>query len=415
MDRLGLPAPWRSPDPDVLEKREGGGCLVVFGIPFFLAGLFILQIPLGFLPVQSDLRAWDWLFALLFGVPFTAVGAVLMFGRSGLAIDRRRGEMVRWWGFLVPMRRKARPLPEFRLVRLENDADSESSGYTVRLAADGPGESPVLGSRGEYLEAHQLAEALAKFLNRPLEDVTTGKRVLRDPDRLDESLRARVRRLKERLPDPPAPPPGMTTRVEQTAGGVVLVLAGSRPGLFRQVPLVFAVCFAGGVLTVFVLPLSTLPMPEGFRWVFLGFVGFFFVLLPVWTAVRGYVRRSLASTRVEATRAGLRVEESEGGKKRVTEIPADELEDLTLPDRRSVLESVEVPGKGRLEGLGDTGTPRLPDGRPVPRILLKILEMVRSPGITARSDRVIVTFGRGLRADEAAYVYALVLRALAGD
>jgi hypothetical protein len=416
MDRPNLPAPWTSPDPDVLEKREGGGCLMVFGLPFFLVGLFILQIPLGILPVQASLGGSVWLFALLFGVPFTAIGGALMFGRSGLVLDRRKGEIVRWRGLLLPMKRTPVSLAGFHRVRLDRDSGGgESSAYGVRLAGDGPDGSFLVQSVQDYGEAHRLAEALAKFLGWPLEDRSTGKRVVREADRLDESLRDRVRRLKERLPEPPPPPPGMRTRVEQTVGGVVLVIPGSSMGAFRFVPLVFSLIFAGGVLTVFVLPLSTLPMPEGIRWVFLGFVGFFFVILPVWTAVRHFLRRSHAYARVEANRALLRIEESEGGKKRVTEIPADELEDLTLPDRRSMLETVEIPGKKRITGLGDTGTPRLPDGRPVPRVLLKIMEMVRSPGITARSDRAIVTFGRGLPEAEAAYVYALVLRAVAGD
>jgi hypothetical protein len=416
MDGPNLPARWRSPDPDVLERREGGGCLAVFGLPFLLAGLLSLQIPLGIIPLQGSLNGSKWLFALLFGVPFTAVGGALMFSRGGLVIDRRRGEIVRWWGLLVPLKRTPVSLAGFYRVCLDrNSEDGESSGYRVRLTREEPGGSFLVQFVPDYGEARRLAEALAKFFGWPLEDVATGKPVVREADRLDESLRNRIRRLKERLPDLPAPPPGMRTRVEETVGGVVLVIPGSSMGIFRFVPLVFSLFFAGGVLAVFVLPLSTLPMPEGIRWIFLGFVVFFFVILPVWTAVRHFLRRTRASTRVEAGRAVLRVEESEGRKKKVTEIPADELEDLTLPDRRSMLDAIEVPGQKRLAALGDTGTPRLPDGRPAPRLLLKIMDMVRSPGVTARSDRTTVTFGRGLPEDEAAYVYVLVLRALAGD
>ena len=31
-------------DPDIIEKKSGGGCLTLFGIPFFLAGLWVLLI-----------------------------------------------------------------------------------------------------------------------------------------------------------------------------------------------------------------------------------------------------------------------------------------------------------------------------------------------------------------------------------
>jgi hypothetical protein len=65
-----------------------------------------------------------------------------------------------------------------------------------------------------------------------------------------------------------------------------------------------------------------------------------------------------------------------------------------------------------LKDLGDTGTPRLPDGPPIPKILLTLMRLVPTRGITARSDRVVVTFGRGLPDDEIAYLYALVRKIL---
>ena len=59
-------------------------------------------------------------------------------------------------------------------------------------------------------------------------------------------------------------------------------------------------------------------------------------------------------------------------KRETTEIPADELEELEYADRRSVLNRIEMPGMKRLKDFGDTGTPRLPDGRPVPKILFAL-------------------------------------------
>ena len=59
-----------------------------------------------------------------------------------------------------------------------------------------------------------------------------------------------------------------------------------------------------------------------------------------------------------------------------------------------------MPGMKKLKDFGDTGTPRLPDGRPVPKILLTLMRLMPSQGITARSDKVAVNFGKGLPDDE---------------
>jgi len=95
------------------------------------------------------------------------------------------------------------------------------------------------------------------------------------------------------------------------------------------------------------------------------------------------------------------------------EIPVDELEDLIAPVVRSVMDTVEVPGMKKVP-LGNTGTPRMPDGRPVPRFLLSLMKMKGSRGIIARSDKTAVEFAGGLDDAEAAYLFALIRRAIAG-
>ena len=68
----------------------------------------------------------------------------------------------------------------------------------------------------------------------------------------------------------------------------------------------------------------------------------------------------------------------------------------------------------KLQDFGDTGTPHLPNGWPVPKIILALMRMVPSQGITARSDRAAVTFGKGLPEDELAYLHALIRKTLTG-
>ena len=52
----GKKSPLTYRDSGTLEIRSGGGCLSVFGLPFLLAGLFVMQIPLGLIPVEGSPR-----------------------------------------------------------------------------------------------------------------------------------------------------------------------------------------------------------------------------------------------------------------------------------------------------------------------------------------------------------------------
>ena len=39
---------------DILVYKKGGGRIALFGLPFFLAGLFVAQIPFGIIPVDVE-------------------------------------------------------------------------------------------------------------------------------------------------------------------------------------------------------------------------------------------------------------------------------------------------------------------------------------------------------------------------
>ncbi|MCX5808371.1 MAG: hypothetical protein NTX36_03195 [Proteobacteria bacterium] len=99
-------------DPDILQIRKGGGCLTLFGLPFFIAGLFVLQIPFGLIPMRME-GGGPLVFYIVFpiGIAFAVVGAALAFGRNGVIIDRRRQTILKWWGLIIPFK-KNRISPE---------------------------------------------------------------------------------------------------------------------------------------------------------------------------------------------------------------------------------------------------------------------------------------------------------------
>jgi hypothetical protein len=152
-------------------------------------------------------------------------------------------------------------------------------------------------------------------------------------------------------------------------------------------------------------------MPDWIRYFFLGFIGLFFIAGPVVSALLNVLRLKNQFERITVTKAFLRVEALKQGKRSTVEIPVDELEDLVAPTARSVMDTIEVPGMKKVP-LGNTGTPRMPDGRPVPRFLLSLMKMTGSKGIMARSDKTVVEFAGGLDEAEVAYLFALIRKTI---
>lgn len=50
------PPPFRRTESGAVELRQGGGCLALFGLPFLLAGVFLLLGSLGLVPVKDEFQ-----------------------------------------------------------------------------------------------------------------------------------------------------------------------------------------------------------------------------------------------------------------------------------------------------------------------------------------------------------------------
>jgi hypothetical protein len=411
----GKSPPFYYKDSGTLELRSGGGCLSIFGLPFLLAGLFVMQIPLGLIPMEGSPGPLPSVFVVLFGAVFAAVGAGLVFGRSGIVLDRGMGRVIQWWGLLVPMKRRVYMMDAIRQVEMDfsrGDSDSAAT-WPVKLSGEGIPKPIAVVQPASFAEARQVAEELSRFLRKPLVDSSTGERVTRDPEHLDESWRDRMRRTGEATAPVPSEPPGMRSRVERTGEGVVFHVPGPPVSGLHYLPVLFPLAFAGAVAWFFLPAILTLPMPDFIRYVFLGFIGLFFIAGPVVSALLNVLRLKNQFERITVTKSFLRVEALKQGKRATVEIPIDEMEDLVAPTARALMDTVEVPGMKNVP-LGNTGTPRMPDGRPVPRFLLSLMKMAGSRGVTARSDKAVVEFGAGLDEAEVTYLLALIRKTIAG-
>lgn len=407
-------SPFIYKDQATLEIRRGGGCISIFGLPFLLAGLFIMQIPLGIIPMEDSPGAIPSIIIVLFGSIFAAVGTCLVFGRSGIIIDRGRGRVLQWYGLLVPMKRTEYMLDSIRQVEMSfsrGDSDSAAT-WQVKLSGEEIAKPISVLQPTNFTEARQLAEELSRFLRKPLVDSSTGESVTRDPEHLDESFRDRVRRTGEAVSVLPPEPSTMRSRVERTGDWIIVHIPGQAKSGIYYIPVFFSLVFAGIVVWFFLLPIIASPMPGFIRYVFLSFISLFFIAGPVISVLLRVFRLKKEFERIIITKDVLRVEALKQGKHATTEIPVSELEDLVAPTLREVMNNTETPGMKKVS-LGDTGTPRMPDGRPMPSFMLSLIKMVGSKGIIARSDKAVVEFASGLDEAEIAWIFALIRKTIA--
>lgn len=323
-------------DANRLSWSSGGGtALTVFGLVFLLPGLAVLIGPELGLEMKSESGGPAPLgLRLILGGMFGSVGAACAFGRAGVAIDRGRDQLTRWWGLaFLPLHRKTYTLSNYGLVSLSREVrtSSNSNGgrssytvYPVRLRAE-HGEDVTLQEPRDRMQARRRAEQVAKFLETGMADSSKGPERVRAAGTLDMCIRDQ---LKDSPPESPAQPrlrvgsygrEGRTAVIE--APGPNFFSAGGIMGIVVLFP---ALMFSGFV-AMMMLPGAKPP----FTYFMLAFCAFPIVfsaspLLLAW-------RRSAIRERITVTPDAIEIQRSGPFAGGTTRIPFEQLEEVETP------------------------------------------------------------------------------------
>lgn len=405
---LEMQSSFERPGPDILMVRGGGGCLSVFGTPFFVAGIGMIFVAAGLIPISNadEVPAWFYLFLPFFALPFVLVGGNLMLGRSGIIIDRGENRLREWWGLLRPMKWKEWPLQSFTLVRLRRESGDSADFFPVELWGVNGEPRVQIMAPGDFDKALNAAKDLARFLALPLEDVSARVKVARALEYLDETYYERLRREGLKV-NREIRPPDMRTEVNSEPGRLELTLPPRRFHIGHLIAILIP--FVPGVaLLIWLYP-----------WMFEeGFADFWRHLLAALAlgipALIGFwILKHLLGERtsliVTPESLSLRYEQNLFPKKTVVqEIPVKELIDLSFPTFQNIMESSST----ALHDKTDTASALTPDGRPLSGWMLKMARSAPHPGITVRSSQLEINFGRGLPEDELGYLCTLIRQAL---
>ena len=407
--------PFHLATPDRLQIREGGGCMSVFGLPFFVAGVFLFLTMIGAVPISNadEMPAWGWPFMLLMAVAFTGVGGTLVFGRSWTTIDRAERQVIKQMGLLMPMHERIVRLDGYTVVRLgfeQGDSDTVDK-FPVALKHPSGAVLPLC-SCTDYAQARESAKAVAAHLRLEIEDASSDHPVRLTAGDVDTSFRQRLRREGAMHADP-VRPPGARSQVTHDLGEVTLVIP-SRP----MHPLTIATTLIPiGIILAIGPPLSTFfkesNTPDPVGWAFLGFLALFFGVLPVSTIVGSFLRSRRGATIVEVTRERLRIlERGIWRTRQIASFDTDDILDVDYSSRESSTASARRAAEEQAFAA-HPDAPRVVSPR-VDRIITKLARFARGKGVTLKTRTGITAFGQGLDDEEIRYLCSVVRRALAG-
>ena len=405
--------PFKLVTPERLQIREGGGCMSVFGIPFFAAGVFLFLSLIGIVPVSNadELPTLAWPLLVLMAIAFTAVGGGLVFGRTWTTVDRVQREVVKQMGLIVPLHQRTIPLDGYTAVRLgfvEGDSDTSDKFPVALKGSTGP--DLVLWNATVYEQARECAGALGELLHLEIEDATTDHAVRLPAGQIDRPLRERLRTASGLYSDVSRP---RDARSQVTRAGDTITIE-------IPLPRTHWLWLAAGLIPLAVLAFlvpafarffrqSQTPDPVG--WIFLGFLTLFFGILPTLTAFNAFMRSRRGATIVEISKQGVRIRQRGAWTTRTTaSLAASDILDVDYTSRESAVASATRAAEQKImqsypEHAG-TASPR------VERLVAALTRFVTNKGLTFKTRKGLTTVGQGLGDDEVRYLHSLIRRAL---
>ena len=402
---------FRKVAPDRLEIREGGGCMTVFGLPFFGAGVFMLLAVAGLIPVEGDDDLATRIVLPLLGIVFTLVGGGLSFGRAWTIVDGTRREVIKQWGLLVPMRSESERVDNLTSVALEFQKGDSDSADTFRVSLKArTGRHIQLCSSTQFADARSCAIAVAEMLRVDFEDASTDHPVRLMAGQVEMPLQQRLQ-MEGRPSGSPQRPSNARSNVQRERDALRITIPTPRSHpiayVLTLIPVALATAFATSMHEFF--RQTRTPAPVG--WAFLGFCLLFFGVLPAVTALNGYLRTRRGGTIVTVSPSGIGIQERGAWRTgRLNSLPAVDILDIDFSTRESVGHVARLAAEQRARDLSEARS--TPIGPRTERMLKSLSRFAQADGITIKTRQGFTTFGKGLDDEEILYLHALVRQAL---
>ena len=386
--------------------------MAAFGLLFFGAGVFMLLVASGIVPVGNadEMPRLGWAVLFFMGVVFSAVGGTIAFGRTWTTLDISQRLVIKQWGLLVPLREQTHALDGYSAVTLgfiEGDSDT-ADRFPVGLRAPAGGDFRLC-SYPSYATSRECAVAVARHLELDVEDASTDHRVRVSPNDADRSIRHRTVDFSRE--DTAPRPAGARSEVSRDGGAVRIVIPQRRmhPAAmaFGLTPIVIPVVLASWLMEFF----RRTQTPGAIGWVFVGWLAFLFGFLPAMTVLNAFLRSRRGRTIVHVSRNGIEILERGAWRTRSTAAHgAGDILDVDYSTRESA--AAFARDAAEQEAMTSTGADSATAGPRLERLLAWLTRFAKGRGLIVKTRTGLTTFGAGLEDDEIRYLHSIVRRAL---
>ncbi len=379
---------------DILELKSGGGCLSLFGLPFFLAGVFLLLATIQIVPFSNanEMPWWSWLILGFMGIAFSAVGAALVFGRSWISLNRRTGSVTIARGLMLPIWTTTYSMGDYQSLELRLQTGDSASADSYTLWLIGGDKELKLYSNIDYGSAITEGTKLSEFCSLSLVDKTSDH-----PQILSSSHEAVSESSEQTGIRKPLRPMFLTCLVEENTDELVI----SAPAKSNLIGVLIQLGFALAIILFVLRPLSGFfvhsSTPSAIGNVFLGFILVFFVAIPLFNALWKLVSTQKYSfvTSVNSNRLKLQYPQQ---RNREVIINSEEIINLDYSTKESQLDAVASQTAGFSY-----------------KAMNWISKLVKARGIILKSRKGIFYLFAGLSDEETLYLYRLISYYLYGS
>lgn len=355
--------------------------IILLGAILCVPGLALMLVGFNILPVFGTDAPINGVFAFgMCGLVLFLLGSLVSCYRRWLTFDLSRRSLTIESGMLVPMFQRERNLSDFSLVSIHHESVRGAGDiYPVILTARETGNDYSVNRGATYAQAYIQAATLAKFLDLPIWDISSGHSLEIAPSDLAHPLQVRLQ--ADTAIDPLRNAPAMKRIHLEESPTATLITVPHLSKITQENYFVVAI-----VILAVAMILITKPGSLEFKFIMTGIFALIGgIVILVYLIILWIARYS--STVVAIDNHALRIEERCGKLTRHTVvIPIADIIDIdysVVNDRRRSKFSGGILGK--LDG---------------------------SQKITLKTKMGLYTFAAGLPDNEVKYCYSLIEKAL---
>jgi hypothetical protein len=398
-----------------IRVREGGGCLLVIGLPFIALGLVFFAGGTGLVPFDNadEVPLWALVVTAAMGAIVAVTGAALVFGRRVVEIDTRLGQVRREQRLFFPLSKEQWPLAEFDAVLLRTGDDASSSDgpaqHEVALRGRAGQGHVVVSHTAAYEIARARAVTVAQTLGLPLIDGSAPAGPPIPPLHADSPLRDLPPSVLGPVPEVPRPA-NARSRVQPRGNGLQILIPSPAFRAYRLLHLLVPVFFLVYLLPAMRQFLDETQTPAVVQYVILGVAALVLVVVPVMKIVNAMRLAARGGSVLEVLPSGIVLEERGAWTRRRVDIPAQEIIGIAAGTvDRQIQAAVEFHQAN--EGLPPRAFSPRGSGN-APAWLRAVQRLAVSEGLILTTRSRHLSFGAGLSDDELHYLKAEVLRVL---